>query len=290
MRDEARDPVDALAEALAAHRAVVMVTLIAAPGGDRAPVRAGGGAAVGARALFDASGGAALLAGRLPDLPHAPELEPLARAWARAAAESGRPATHAIATDLGEVRVFVEPYLPPPRLVVVGAGHVAQPLADIGKRVGFRVTVLDDRPAYASRERFPTADEIVCRPFLEALDLVDPGPESCVVIVTRGHQHDFECLRHVLSRPLRYLGMIGSRTRVTGIVDRLLAEGADPARVSRVHAPIGLDIGAETPAEIAISILAEIVLRLRGGTGAPLSRDRRDGLIHRGRYSQAANG
>ncbi len=194
----------------------------------------------------------------------------------RQALTDGKPST----TRAGALRIYAEPFLPAPELVVVGGGHVAQPIAQLGKLLGFSVTVIDDRVEYANRDRFPTADRVICEEFLPALRGLGLGARHHVVLVTRGHHHDMECLREVLSLPLAYIGMIGSRTRV-GTVFRMLTEEhvADPKRLEWVHAPIGLDIGACTPAEIAVSVAAELVKVRRGGTGASLSHLARN-LVH----------
>jgi len=171
------------------------------------------------------------------------------------------------------MEVFLEIHHPPWEMVIVGAGHVAQPLSTLGALLGLRVTVLDDRPQFATRERFPEAQT------LREVDFSDPFAGiplhrwSHVVLVTRGHKYDYECLRKILvDGPLPgYLGMIGSRRRVRATFDALLAEGIPRDRLKAVHAPIGLDIGGETPGEIAVSIAAELVHHWRGGTGRPLS-------------------
>lgn len=194
----------------------------------------------------------------------------------------GKPATIDVA---GGGLLYLEPFLPSPALVVVGAGHVAQPLVTAGKLAGFAVTVLDDRPSLVTTERFPDADRRICDDFLKGLEGLSIGPRHHVVLVTRGHQHDLACLRQVLRRSPSYIGMIGSRRRVLGIFQRLLDEGFPPESLERVHAPIGLDLGAETPGEIAISIAAELVRLRRGGTGEHLSRATR-GNIHRFRRTQ----
>lgn len=174
------------------------------------------------------------------------------------------------------VRVFVEVQQPPPHLVIVGAGHIAVPLARLGKINDFRVTVIDDRPQYANRERFPDADQVIAAPIRETVRDLPTDENTCIVLVTRGHQLDVECLIEVLDRPLAYIGMIGSQRRVRAVFQLLQEEmGIPAALLDRVHAPVGLDIGAESPAEIATAIMAEIILVRRGGTGAPLSQARR---------------
>ncbi len=164
----------------------------------------------------------------------------------------------------GAADVFVDVALPRPTLLVVGAGHVAMPVAEIGHLCGFRVTVVDDRPDMVGEERFPHAVRRIAGDIVEALANVSITPDTHIFIVTRGHAHDEAALRAVLDSPAAYVGMIGSRRKVRATFDRLIAGGADEELTRRVHAPIGLDIGAQTPAEIAVSILAEIVT-LRNG-------------------------
>jgi xanthine dehydrogenase accessory factor len=180
---------------------------------------------------------------------------------------------HVIPLEDGrEVEVYLEVHRPVAELWIVGAGHIGQSLAAAGSLLGFHVSVLDDRPEFVTRERFPTVDRLV------TVDFADPFADltfrkwTHVVLVTRGHRFDYECLRRVLmADPFpSYLGMIGSQRRVRATFGRLLEEGVSRERIARVHAPIGLDLGAETPAEIAISVAAEFVLAARGGTGAPL--------------------
>ena len=171
--------------------------------------------------------------------------------------------------------LYLEAHRAPPELVIVGAGHIARPLCRLGAMLGFRVRVLDDRPEFATRERFPEAEEVRRADFSDPFRGIPMGPETHLVLVTRGHRYDYEALRDVLRRPAEpaYVGMIGSRRRVRAALEQLSREGIDPERMARVHAPVGLDIGAETPEEIAVAIAAEIVRVRRGGTGLPL-RDR----------------
>ena len=165
----------------------------------------------------------------------------------------------------GWAEVFLEPVLPEPHLLILGGGHVGQKVATLAKEVGYRVTVIDDRPEFANRQLFPQADEVICESFASALDKIPIDPSTYIVIVTRGHRHDYDCLRRVISSPAGYIGMIGSLRKVKGIMEALAAEGVPEESLARVHAPIGLDIGAETPAEIAVSILAEIIQVYRQG-------------------------
>lgn len=176
-----------------------------------------------------------------------------------------------------QVRVFLEVHDPAPELIIVGAGHIAQPLCRVGDLLGFLVTVLDDRPELATRERFPEALRVLRVDFSDPLADVAIGDASHVVLVTRGHKYDFECLRRLVAvdPAPAYVGMIGSRRRVRATFVRLLEEGVDRERLARVRAPIGLDLGAQSPAEIAVAIGGELVQIRRGGTGRPLSEKER---------------
>ncbi len=176
----------------------------------------------------------------------------------------------------GSVQIFAEVQAQPPHLLIVGAGHIAVPLAAMGKLCDFQVTVLDDRPQYAHPARFPTADQVIAGPFRPELrNLREQGmldEQTYIVLVTRGHQHDVDCLVEVLDDPLAYIGMIGSQRRIRAVFQLLESErGIPPEKFDRVYAPIGLDIGAQTPAEIAVCILAEIINVMRGGPAVSLS-------------------
>ena len=175
------------------------------------------------------------------------------------------------------VQVYVEVHYPQPDLVIVGAGHIAQPLCSMGALMGFRVIVVDDRPDFATRERFPEAERIVRVDFMDPFADIPIHSTSHIVLVTRGHKYDFECLRHLLKTEVEppYVGMIGSRRRIRAAFSQLQGEGMPKDRRSRVRAPGGLDIGAETPVEIAVAVAAEIVLQWRGGTGVPLAEQER---------------
>jgi xanthine dehydrogenase accessory factor len=172
----------------------------------------------------------------------------------------------------GQMEVYIDPIVPAPRLYIVGAGHVGYHVARIARDAGFHIHVVDDRSKFANAERFPDA-EIFVEPIPEWLARADLPATASVVILTRGHRHDLDALRHLAPRDLRYLGLIGSRAKVSRLVEALLAEGVPPARLTRLHAPIGLDIGAVTPAEIAVSIVAELIAvrhgRLPPGVEAP---------------------
>lgn len=160
---------------------------------------------------------------------------------------------------IDETDFFVEIYVKNPRLIILGGGHVSQPVAKIGKMLGFHVTVMDDREDFVTKERFPDADRLVCGAFEEISEKIPAYENSYYVIVTRGHLGDSASARQILKRPYAYLGMIGSRNKVRLTREKLLGEGISEAQLNTIHAPIGLPIGGQMPAEIAVSIAAEIV-------------------------------
>ncbi|UBF27031.1 XdhC family protein [Kovacikia minuta CCNUW1] len=172
---------------------------------------------------------------------------------------------------------LLEPLLSPPTLLIIGAGHVAVPLAHIAYQCGFRILVQDDRPEFANSQRFPEAAAILAQPISEALDSVPEMPELYAALVTRGYRHDLAALQLLVQREIKYIGMIGSEKRVKTVLHTLQqemnldAETQFIASPQTIHAPIGLDIGALTPEEIAVSICAELIKVRRGGTGLPLS-------------------
>ena len=169
----------------------------------------------------------------------------------------------------GETMTLVERFTPKPRLLVLGGGHIAQPVCHLGARLGFEVTVYDDRPSFANSLRFPEADEVICDSFENVQNRLGFRERDYVVIVTRGHRHDSLCLRGLLLGTWpRYVGMIGSRRRVAIVKQQLAAETGAANRLEQLHAPIGLPIGAVTPEEIGLSILAEMVQAKRLGTAS----------------------
>jgi xanthine dehydrogenase accessory factor len=159
----------------------------------------------------------------------------------------------------GQMDVYIEPIEPSPELYIVGAGHVGFHLGRLAHEVGFRVHVVDDREKFANADRFPAAVEIVVDDIPSWIARASLPPHAYAVIVTRGHTNDLEALRALAVRDLRYLGLIGSRAKVARIYEALTDDRIPPAALDRVHAPIGLDIGAVTPQEIAVSILAELI-------------------------------
>jgi xanthine dehydrogenase accessory factor len=168
----------------------------------------------------------------------------------------------------GTLEVFVEPVLPPALLYVFGAGHVGVNLCRIASEAGFDLIVTDDRTSYATKKRFPSAREVYAVDFDEATKQLDPNEASYIVIVTRGHRDDMRLLRWAVQTRARYIGMIGSKRKVIGIFKTLQEEGVPAHLFDRVHAPIGLDIGAVTPEEIAVAITAELIAFRRHATAA----------------------
>ena len=253
---DARTLVQACLKAEEERRPVVRISIVAAEGEHAA--------ALGARALLVEED----VVGHLPLGPRARDL----LVEAERARQEGKSRLVRLSFPEGSIQAFLEVHLPPPHLVIAGAGHIGQALAQMGAINGFRVTVVDDRPGFANRARFPTADNIIVAPMAQALRDMAMDENTYVVLVTRGHQLDFECLQAMLGRPVAYLGMIGSRRRVRAVFQLLEEEkGVPREQLAHIHAPIGLDIGAQTPEEIATAIMAEIILVRRGGTGKPLS-------------------
>lgn len=174
------------------------------------------------------------------------------------------------AQEIDGRRVIIEVARPPERLIICGGGHVGRAVAGAARFLNLSVTVIDDRADFVSRERFPDENvQLIAADFVQALQGLHFTASTHVVIVTRGHKHDEICLKEVIERPARYIGMIGSRRRTTTIREHLRKEGVSVESLKRVHAPVGLDIGALTPEEIALAIMSEIVMVRRGGTGMP---------------------
>ena len=159
----------------------------------------------------------------------------------------------------GIVDVFLEPIKPLPSLIIFGGGHISFFLARIGKMVDFRVTIIDDRPEFANPERFPEADETIAEDMASAMKRLQINGSSYIVIVTRGHQKDEQVLEWAVTTPAGYIGMIGSKRKIKTSFTYLLSKGITREQLDSVHSPIGLSIGAETPEEIAVAIMAEII-------------------------------
>ena len=170
----------------------------------------------------------------------------------------------------GSMKVFIEPVLPPPRLFVIGAGHIGMPVAQIAKVVGFEVTVIDDRIKYANRKRFPDADVVEAGSIPALADKFAYGDNTFVVIVTRGHKQDEEALRTFIEKETAYIGLIGSVTKLQKLFRRLEKDGVPRERLDQVHSPMGLDLGGSSPGEIAVSIVAELLTVLYRRSGKSL--------------------
>jgi len=167
----------------------------------------------------------------------------------------------------GTLDIFIEPILPAALLYIFGAGHVSISLYSTAKSAGFDVIVIDDRESYANRERFPEAKEVIAEDFDQAMARITPNESSYLVIVTRGHRDDMRILRWAVQTRARYIGMIGSKRKTIAIFRELTQEGLAPELFERVHAPVGLDIGAITPEEIAVAITAELIAVRRHAEG-----------------------
>ena len=164
----------------------------------------------------------------------------------------------------GTVEVFVEPILPDPSLLLMGGGHLAQAIAEAAQRVSFKVSVVDDRASFANRERFPGVEETIVASFEESLDSIDVTENTFILIVTRGHGYDQVVLEKAIQTPARYIGLVGSRRKIRIILKNLLDKGIPPKTFSNLYAPIGLEIGSETPQEIAVSVIAELISLRKG--------------------------
>ncbi len=200
------------------------------------------------------------------------------KAWARTYLGEPSRVMHTLGTDeLGlspqdEWTLFVFETLQVfPRLVIFGGGHLSQALCKMAALCLYRVTVADDREEFASPERFPDADRVLCIPnYANLSSLIHLAPHTFAVIATRGHRYDEEVLAQIIRQDLAYIGMVGSRHKNAIVLERLRERGVPPAALERLHAPIGLSIGSETPEEIAVSILGELILtrsRIKSGKG-----------------------
>ncbi len=246
-----RDLLGDLLAASSGGRPVALATLMRKKGKDLEPA---------ARIFVESEG---RTHGRLSD----PALDESARAAATDALRQGTART--VALDEAH-ELLVEPVLSKPRLVIVGGGHVGLAIARMASLLDYEVTVIDDRPEFATRERFPDGVEVMCADMVKALESMDIGWNSFIIVATRGHKLDSHALRAAVRTQARYVGLLGSR-RKTILIERMLREEGTPEeRLKEVHAPIGLDLGGRTPAEIALSVLAELSAERYGGTGRPL--------------------
>jgi len=163
----------------------------------------------------------------------------------------------------GQLNVFVEPIMPQPNALIFGAGHVSKGLAQVSQLAGFRVSVIDDREQFANRERFPLAEEVFAEEYEAVFPKLNVNANSYVIIVTRGHRDDMRVLRWAVGTRAKYIAMIGSKRKTIAIVKELEHEGFSRDLFERIHAPMGLEIGAITPEEIAVSVVAEMIAARR---------------------------
>jgi xanthine/CO dehydrogenase XdhC/CoxF family maturation factor len=210
------------------------------------------------------------------------EVVQLLNAEMRAAVGTRRAAVRSLDLPEGRVEALIEVVAPPTRLVLFGAGHDAQPLAQFARQLGWHVTVADHRPAFATTDRFPTVQQVVCASPDEMVFRAAVNGATVAIIMTHHLEHDRLLLRSLLPLPLRYLGILGPRARTERLLNEIEAEGLvlDPCWLERLHSPAGLDLGAETPEEIALSILAEMQATLTGRSGGRLKDH--NGPIHGG--------
>ncbi len=277
MSDSAREIATEVIQAARSGPPVVVATIIASPpganpsAGSKLLVR-GDGSRLGdfGGGAFEEAVAADCLAA-VSEFPH----RPVQALYYRP--EGGR--VHRLEVKGGgdAYEVMVEIVEAPVTLLVVGGGHVGLSLATIGEHVGFSVAVLDDRELYANAERFPMADRVMCGPFEALLADFPVGATTYVVLVSRGHKQDEIALRAVVTRGAAYVGMIGSKRRVATVLRHLAEEGNPLAALEAVYTPIGYDIGAETPEEIAVSIISQLIAVRRGGSGRSL-RDSRPSI------------
>ncbi len=246
-----------VADELAVGRTCLLTTIVEGDG-------------VGGKRLSGGAGDERWAMARNFSLPHeaVDEAQPTPHLKSLPATSDQRPAT-----------IFHEPLGAQAALIIVGAGHVAQTLCQLASFAGFAVTVVDNRERFASAERFPTAAQVLAADIDATLPHLPIGPHTYIVIVTRGHQFDEGALRLVVNSPAAYIGMIGSRRKVLLVYQRMVADGYDPALLRRIYAPLGLEIGAETVEEIAVSIVAELIKVRRRGAEAEVQH-MNGGLAH----------
>jgi len=267
MQDFAR----AISNALENEQAIVLNTIVAAGGTWRS--------SIGQQMLVHENGetfGGLLL----PDAPAEPTLRLVDAA--KKAISAGKPHIEKILGHANAwVEVFVEPFVPNPVLLIAGAGHIAGPLAALANLMNFSVSVTDDRASFASRERFPSARQLLVGDIESTLRNYPITPRTHIVLVTRAHAHDVQGLRAIIDSPAAYIGMIGSQRRVWAVFKLLHEEGVRAEKLARVRAPIGLDLGGSTPEEIALCIMAEIIMLRHGGTGIAMSEPLRSRYMER---------
>jgi len=265
------DFAQAINDALEGEQAVVLATIIAA-GGDWRPCT---GQHMLVHENSDTLGTLVL-----PDAPAGLTLQLIESA--KKAISTGKPQVeHVPGTANAWAEIFVEPFVPNPVLLIAGAGHIAAPLAGLAHQMNYSVSVTDDRASFASRERFPTAKQLLVGDIEAMLKDYPITPRTHIVLVTRAHAHDVQGLRAIIDSPAAYIGMIGSQRRVWAVFKLLHEEGVPAEKLARVRAPIGLDLGGSTPEEIALCIMAEIIMLRYGGSGMAMSESLRDRYMRR---------
>jgi xanthine dehydrogenase accessory factor len=266
-----QDFAQAINDALEGEQAVVLATIIAA-GGDWRPCT---GQQMLVHENSDILGTLVL-----PDAPAGLTLQLIKSA--QKAISTGKPhVEHVAGTANAWAEIFVEPFVPNPVLLIAGAGHIAAPLAALAHQMNYSVSVTDDRASFASRERFPTAKQLLVGDIESMLKDYPITPRTHIVLVTRAHAHDVQGLRAIIDSPAAYIGMIGSQRRVWAVFKLLHEEGVPAEKLARVRAPIGLDLGGSTPEEIALCIMAEIIMLRYGGSGMAMSESLRDRYMRR---------
>ncbi|WP_246066977.1 XdhC family protein [Cytobacillus solani] len=204
--------------------------------------------------------------------PFPPSLQQMIINYSEKLIRKKRSGTFTFSWNGSMVECFAEHFPVPIHLIVAGAGHVCEPVAMIGKSLGFYVTVIDDRKEFANRDRFPHVDEVVCQSFLHFFQKAELTAQTYILLLTRGHKYDVLSLQELLNRKEKpaYIGMIGSRRRISGVFEQLKNDFPNES-FDHFFTPVGLDIGAQTPAEIAISIMAEILKVKNQASGVSLS-------------------
>ena len=192
----------------------------------------------------------------------------------------------------GDTEYFIEAYTTPPQLVICGGGHVSKAIAPVAKTLGFRLFVTDDRPEFADKERFPEADMVVALKPEEALPQLPINANTFIIVATRGHRFDNVALEAAARTPAQYVGLMGSRRKTILIYEDLLRNGVPLERIREIRSPVGLDIHARTPEEIAVSIMAEVLMFRLGGTGQPMKLEQRriDRIVEKLRESVSVAG
>ncbi|MHB8597937.1 MAG: XdhC family protein [Ktedonobacteraceae bacterium] len=256
-----RDAAAAIDTALDGERAIVLLTIVATSSSWRSCI---------SQQMLVHEHGEIQSKLLLPDAP--PEVTAQLIQAAQQSIVAGKPHIEKISSVPTQwAEVFVEPFIPPPVLLIAGAGHIAQPLAAVAFLMNYSVSVTDDRAFFVNRERFPTVKQLLLGDIEATLSNYPITPRTHVVLVTRAHSHDVQGLRAIIDSPAAYIGMIGSQRRVWAVFKLLHEEGIPAEKLLRVRAPIGLDLGGGTPEEIALAIMSEITLLRYGGTGIPMS-------------------